>query len=961
MKKIKLLGLFFAAIGLVSLAACGTTNGGNNGETNQYTISYRYEDGTVFETVDINENEVPTLITAPTKEGFVFVDWYTDQACTTKYVPAGVTSNINIYAKYYKPYVVTLNIADGIEPQIIYADQNGLITKPADPERPGYEFIAWYSDPYFINQTDFNKAITKDTKLFAKWNLQTYTIKFDTDGGNAISDLSYTAEDGNAISLPIPNKAGSIFSHWVDEAGNQYNTINTFANYSLKAVYRNPEEIDINCTTLAENHEIASYASLKDNIYTLNVELRSRIATWTNPSNTSEAITFSQSYKFSNDTRNITFTAPGNGKLYVYVQNSSSGATTNKIKVTENGVAAGYEFSGSSAYGDYPAGSPICRIEINVTGGKEYVIYRGGGSTIDIYQVTYLASINEKEVSGISLKSPGVVNYLEGSALDLSKVQLQSIHEVYYQDLDSNLCTFDTSNIDTSKPGSYDVIVKYGQYSLTYPVYVYDIQNVELGFNHTYTDRNSYNGIYVNGKTQVIYELNEEFNTNYLSVLVNAKYGTDVIRFRITDGITYEGFDSSTTGKKTITVKFTVNSHEYSAEYDVFVVDTTPYKNESNEHVVTVDSKYTGEIAAQNGESGNMFTTMTQALQYLEQCKLETSSNKIINVKAGYYNEKLEINIPNLTIIGEGVAKGTSMLDPLYNKSEYDAATIIEWNSLYSIEDEGGFSQITDSTATVAIREAAVGVTIKNLTISNYWNCEEVFQDEIDYLTKHGIASNGTINDHRALALIVQADKFTLDGCALLGYQDTVEFMTGRQFVYNTFIEGNTDFIFGTNATTYFYDSEIYVNNKSNAGYITAFKGCNKGAEDYVEYGLIFDNCRFTADSRITSGTFALGRPWGPYSAVMIMNSEIGKHVGKSASTRYVSMSGTNPTDATVRYREYNNTGASALTAEISGMKLLGQEAAANYNNIAVIFGTTNGAVTYADAWVPALYTQITA
>ncbi|MBO5711198.1 MAG: hypothetical protein J6R47_00025, partial [Acholeplasmatales bacterium] len=368
---------------------------------------------------------------------------------------------------------------------------------------------------------------------------------------------------------------------------------------------------------------------------------------------------------------------------------------------------------------------------------------------------------------------------------------------------------------------------------------------------------------------------------------------------------------------------------------------------------------YEGVIGAQNNDKGNMFTTITQALQYLEQCKLEASSSKIMYVAKGYYNEKLEINIPNLTIIGEGISKATSSIDPLYAKAEFDNATIIEWDSLYSIEDEGGYYQITDSTATVAIREAAVNVTIKNLTISNYWNCEEVFQKEIDYLTKHGIASNGTVNDHRALALIVQADKFTLDGCSLLGYQDTVEFMTGRQFVHNTFIEGNTDFIFGTNATTYFYKSEIYVNNKNGSGYITAFKGANKGAEDYVDYGLIFDECKFTADSRIAKGAFALGRPWGSYSQVMIMNSEIGAHVGKTKDSRYVSMSGVNPTDPTVHYREYNNTGDAALTEAIEGMELSSASLAANYNNISVIFGTVNGALRYQDSWVPALYTEL--
>ena len=43
-----------------------------------------------------------------------------------------------------------------------------------------------------------------------------------------------------------------------------------------------------------------------------------------------------------------------------------------------------------------------------------------------------------------------------------------------------------------------------------------------------------------------------------------------------------------------------------------------------------------------------------------------------------------------------------------------------------------------------------------------------------------------------------------MEKCRLLGYQDTLELFTGRQYIGDIYIQGVTDFIFGTNNTTYF-------------------------------------------------------------------------------------------------------------------------------------------------------------
>ena len=67
---------------------------------------------------------------------------------------------------------------------------------------------------------------------------------------------------------------------------------------------------------------------------------------------------------------------------------------------------------------------------------------------------------------------------------------------------------------------------------------------------------------------------------------------------------------------------------------------------------------------------------------------------------------------------------------------------------------------------------------ITGVTISNYWNSLSVFDKDLG----PGYA------EHRALALLVQADQFVMKDCKFLGYQDTIELFTGRQLIEDTYI-----------------------------------------------------------------------------------------------------------------------------------------------------------------------------
>ncbi len=970
MKKRQIFGLCLLALGIVGITACdknetpptNDTNDGNtstddNNENNvveNYEVTFDTNGGTAIDKLTINENGTVTLPADPVKDGFYFAGWYSDSELEVEFdVNTKVTSNLTIYAKFLQKCKVSFDtngngtIADA-ETNIM-----GRISKPEAPTKTGYSFGGWYTDSEFTTEFDFDFVVKENMTLYARF-AEIQTLSFDTDGGTAIDSITYT--ELSNVSLPLAAKTGMVFSHWVDASNNEYKYLpaGTKGITSLKAVYREPGEIDNVFNSLANNQAAGALTDKADGIFKITGEVRGRIKTWTNPEDSSDTKTWDKSYKIGSGTASISATAPGNGTLSFYVQNGSSGAASQKVIIEcSDGFTNEIEFSGkSTAVAPYPAGSPVVRIDVPVEKGLTYTIKRVSG-TIDIFELNLSCKVLEDVVTGIKLNDAGKTEFIEGDKLSFDSVNLSAVHgdNMYISQIDKNAIFVDSSAVDMTKAGTYDVVVNYGQFSTTYPITVHEIEKIELGFNATYKDRNSYNGTYVNGKVQTIYELNEEFNSNYLTVRATIK-SENKQTFIVNSNVTYSGFSSKVAGQRNVKVTFYANGKEFTETYPVYVVDTAPYKDENGNYVVTVNGKYNGMAGVQSGKNGNVFSTIGQALEFLEGTNIDQTANKILNVMAGYYNEKLEINVPNLTIIGAGSTKATFAEDKAYDITTYSTATIIEWDSLYGIEDESGYSQITDSTATVAVRESATNVTIKNVTLSNYWNCEEVFQAEMTYLEEKGIAVAGKANDHRALALIVQADKFSMDNCALLGYQDTVELMTGRQLITNTYISGNTDFIFGTNAAAYFYNCEIFVNYKvGGSGYITAVKGCNSGATDAVTYGFIFDKCKFTADERIGTETFALGRPWGAYSNIAVINSEIGAHVGKTAATRYVAMGGINPTDATVSYKEYNNTGASALTEAVAGMTMLDAATAANYSDLTKVFAATNGAFTFADDW----------
>ena len=151
----------------------------------------------------------------------------------------------------------------------------------------------------------------------------------------------------------------------------------------------------------------------------------------------------------------------------------------------------------------------------------------------------------------------------------------------------------------------------------------------------------------------------------------------------------------------------------------------------------------------------------------------------------------------------------------------------------------------------------------------------------------------------QAVAVAVEADRATFDGCRFLGHQDTLYAggANARQYYRDCYIAGTTDFIFGA-ATAFFEDCTVHSRADS---YITAASTPAGRA-----YGFVFRDCRLTADPGVTE--VYLGRPWRDYAKTVFINCEMDDHVLPVGWDNW----DTPARESSTYYAEYGSTGPGA-------------------------------------------------
>ncbi|HET6994071.1 MAG TPA: pectinesterase family protein [Chitinophagaceae bacterium] len=181
----------------------------------------------------------------------------------------------------------------------------------------------------------------------------------------------------------------------------------------------------------------------------------------------------------------------------------------------------------------------------------------------------------------------------------------------------------------------------------------------------------------------------------------------------------------------------------------------------------------------------------------------------------------------------------------------------------------------------------------------------------------------------QAVAVESDGDKAVFNNCRFIGNQDVLftNNEKSRQYYANCYIEGTTDFIFGS-STAWF--ERCHIHSKKNSHVTAASTPKEK------QFGYIFNECILTGDTSLHN--VSLGRPWRPYASVAYLHCFIGVHIKPEGWSNW------NNTEnyRTARYSEYKNYGASSdVSKRIAWSKQLTDEEAKGYT-LKNVFGNWN-------------------
>ena len=162
---------------------------------------------------------------------YTFGGWNKADGTAWDYASDKVTDNITLYAKWAaNTYTITFDTAGGSEIAPITQDYGTVITAPEAPTREGYTFIGWDKEIPTTMPAE-NMTVT------AQWEINQYTITFDTNGGSEIAPI--TQEYGTHITAPAdPTREGYTFIGWDKEIP----TTMPAENITLKAKWKDIEK-----------------------------------------------------------------------------------------------------------------------------------------------------------------------------------------------------------------------------------------------------------------------------------------------------------------------------------------------------------------------------------------------------------------------------------------------------------------------------------------------------------------------------------------------------------------------------------------------------------------------------------------------------------------------------------------------------------------------------------------------
>ena len=185
-------------------------------------IVFDTDGGSFVDTQKMLKGQKPTVPDNPTKTGYVFAGWLKDG--TPYNVNSPLLEYVTVKANWIEDnFTVKFDTNGGSsivdKTNIKWNDK--ILEGVLVPTKTGYTFNGWkYNDVDVTENMKYSDLagdnVPTSITLKANWNVNQYTISFDTNGGSNIDSI--TQDYGTVITKPLdPTKEGYTFTGWEPE------------------------------------------------------------------------------------------------------------------------------------------------------------------------------------------------------------------------------------------------------------------------------------------------------------------------------------------------------------------------------------------------------------------------------------------------------------------------------------------------------------------------------------------------------------------------------------------------------------------------------------------------------------------------------------------------------------------------------------------------------------------------
>ena len=316
--------------------------------------------------------------------------------------------------------------------------------------------------------------------------------------------------------------------------------------------------------------------------------------------------------------------------------------------------------------------------------------------------------------------------------------------------------------------------------------------------------------------------------------------------------------------------------------------------NTRSPYAAIVDARFAG-TEGDTVDGAPLYRTIGRAMTGMT---ANGGARAVVLVRNGRYREKLTIDRPRITLLGES-----------------RDSTILTFDAAADTPSPGGGTYGTRGSFTLRI--VAPDFRAENMTIENAFdypaNAAKADGDPTKFRNPQAVA----------LMLDLGSDRASFVNVRLTGYQDTLFPNSGRAYFHRCEVWGHVDFIFGAGRAV-FDDCDIVSRDRksrTNNGYVTA-----ASTPRSQEHGFLFVRSRLKKESpAMAPASVTLGRPWHPFAdpdaiaKVVFVDTWMDDHIGEKGWDRMSSIDSTGARiwyePGSARFFEYGTTGPGAVAS----------------------------------------------